>query len=884
MSEDRKSPTMAVEEAAVPEEAAHENENISKKWQGSIMKDDDASLDSEISIPTDGLLTPAMVQEEKLLHRQTVKETKQLEKQAEDEWEANMQQQRYKRLQHLLETSNIYTNFLLSKMEAQQKREEEKRARQEKRMKKKLMKQKQDEVVKTGETKEATKTKSVDTKTQTEVTSQTVEEGTKRGRKRKAKDETYSIASVLKKEDLENKRRKLGTDSTDGPQCEPVVSENIQSEVVKADEIEKDTFSRTINGEKVSDKQPEMFTGGVLRDYQIAGMEWLKVLFENGVNGILADEMGLGKTVQCIALFAHLVNMGVTGPFLVCAPLSTLPNWVSEFQRFTPKVPIVLYHGSITERESLRRSIRRKHGNKQSHPVVITSYEIVMRDRKYLQGHEWKYIIVDEGHRIKNLNCVLIRELKQYKSANRILLTGTPLQNNLSELWSMLNFLLPDVFNDLASFESWFDLQSLSEKGGDEALVAREQEKNILSMLHQILSPFLLRRLKTDVALSIPPKKEVLVYAPLTPLQHEYYEATVDKTILKKVEDKKETPVIQKLCESGRPKRRCSQKINYETVFEEEKPNDDVETWFEKFVKKEDVVHEKIRQQTSEVNIKLQNIMMLLRKCCNHPYLLSYPINERNEYIIDEQLVQKSGKCLILDRLLPALKERGHKVLLFSQMTKMLDILGDYCFLRKFKTCRLDGTMSYVDRQEQISTFNNDKDAFIFLLSTRAGGLGLNLASADTVIIYDSDWNPQSDLQAQDRCHRIGQNKPVTVFRLVTQNTIDQKIVERASAKRKLEKMVIHQGKFKGGIDNLEKDAKSVLDAEELLKLLRSQNHDRILKSKIDNILSDEELEKLLDRSYTHHSNVDGEATTESCVFKVVDGSDEEKPDIKVLA
>ncbi|XP_077997156.1 lymphoid-specific helicase-like [Glandiceps talaboti] len=724
---------------------------------------------------------------------------------------------------------------------------------------------------------------------------------TKRGRKRKVEHDkqSYNIADILNKEELENKRRKLHKSGDEGTvkdtvQATAILSCLFQTKTnIKEEEDSVDTFSRIINGERVSDKQPLMFTGGVLRDYQIQGMEWLKVIYENGVNGILADEMGLGKTVQCIALLAHLVNMGVPGPFLICAPLSTLPNWVSEFQRFTPKVPILLYHGSISERERVRRDIRRKHGVKQTHPVVITSYEIVMNDRKYLQGYEWKYIIVDEGHRIKNLNCRLIRELKMYKSANRLLLTGTPLQNNLAELWSMLNFLLPEVFDDLRSFESWFDFQSLSE-GDEEALVAREQENNILGMLHQILTPFLLRRLKTDVELKIPPKREVLVFAPLTKLQHFYYKATVDKTILQRIEDKK-TKVKEtvELDIKGRPKRRCSEKVNYKAMIGDDNERDDIVKWFQQFTSDSEIKKTEescVVKESSIVNIKLQNIMMQLRKCCNHPYLLEYPINPAtNDYLMDEKLIQASGKILILERLLPQLKERGHKVLIFSQMTTMLDILSDYCYLRKYNYCRLDGTMSYTDRQEQIAEFNQNKDTFIFLLSTRAGGLGINLAAADTVIIYDSDWNPQSDLQAQDRCHRIGQTKPVVVYRLVTSNTIDQKIVERAAAKRKLEKMVIHQGKFKGGKSNIEKDAKSVINPEELLELLRAQNHDGILESDQNHFISDKDLEKLLDRSdlmRKHQQKVEAftmdESAVESGVFKVINEDSNDKMDIRL--
>ncbi|KAJ1886103.1 putative ATPase, partial [Kickxella alabastrina] len=209
---------------------------------------------------------------------------------------------------------------------------------------------------------------------------------------------------------------------------------------------------RTIDGQKVSPRQPQLITGGIMREYQLEGMEWLASLYENGLNGILADEMGLGKTLQTIAFLCFLRERKVWGPFLILCPLSTLSNWVSEFYRFTPNTPVLLYHGNPDERKELRRKHLRKLD--QNFPIVVTTYEISMRDKQALQKFAWKFIIIDEGHRIKNMNCKLIRDLKSYQSTNRLLLTGTPLQNSLSELWSLLNFLLPDIFDDLESFQA----------------------------------------------------------------------------------------------------------------------------------------------------------------------------------------------------------------------------------------------------------------------------------------------------------------------------------------------------------------------------------------------------------------------------------------------
>uniref|UniRef100_A0A8C2WTK4 Proliferation-associated SNF2-like protein n=1 Tax=Cyclopterus lumpus TaxID=8103 RepID=A0A8C2WTK4_CYCLU len=594
---------------------------------------------------------------------------------------------------------------------------------------------------------------------------------------------------------------------------------------------------RKVNGQPVPAQQPELFSGGVMRSYQIEGTEWLRMLWENGINGILADEMGLGKTIQCIAHVAMMIEKKVMGPFLVVAPLSTLPNWIREFKRFTPEVSVLLYHGP--ERAKVLKQIRRPQGPLSMCPVVLTSFEIAMIDRKFLQRFQWKYLIVDEGHRIKNLNCRLVRELKMLPTDNKLLLTGTPLQNNLAELWSLLNFLLPEVFDDLKSFESWFDINTIGEA---ETVVATEREQNILSMLHQILTPFLLRRLKSDVTLEIPPKKEIIVYAPLTAKQEAFYTATVNKTLAKMLGQEK-APVV--LTASGRPKRGSRKVVDYEDG-DGDTPYD-LEKYLEKVRKDSSPVLDVQSPLDAEINLKLQNILMLLKKTCNHPYLVEYPLDPATqEFKIDEQLVQTSGKFLILDRLLPALKERGHKVLIFSQMTSILDILVDYCYLRGFQYSRLDGSMSFSDRDKNMTKFSEDPEVFLFLLSTRAGGLGINLTAADTVIIFDSDWNPQADLQAQDRCHRIGQTKPVVVYRLVTANTIDQKILEKASAKRKLEQMVIHKSEwrhFKGGLKYLKKQLNTSLGDVCLFVPLRE------VKASRGKVISDKDLELLLDRS-----------------------------------
>ncbi|NP_001086442.1 helicase, lymphoid specific L homeolog [Xenopus laevis] len=812
----------------------------------------------------DPIITESMIKEEEKLEKAAeVEERKMIEK-ARMSWERDSNEMRYKRLQHLLEKSNIYSKFLLTKMEQQQLEEMRRKEKLEK-------KQKRVQPV----------------KMQNQSSANEDQTG---GRKKRQREENYNISDVMSKEEILSVSKKSKLEHEDENYSNKLTSEEIEKNGDSNSTI-KDRLSQTVrnnakqlldperkvNGQPVPFQQPKYFTGGVMRWYQIEGMEWLRMLWENGINGILADEMGLGKTVQCIATISMMVERGVPGPFFVCGPLSTLPNWVSEFKRFSPEIPVLLYHGNAQDRRRLARKINKREGSLQLFPVVITSFEIAMRDRPVLQHNAWKYMILDEGHRIKNMNCRLIQELKLFRSDNKLLLTGTPLQNNLSELWSLLNFLLPDVFDDLRSFESWFDISGISQNAAD--IVANEREQNILHMLHQILTPFLLRRLKCDVTLEVPPKREVIVYAPLTKKQETFYTAIVNKTIEKMLGQEKDCEEILSSPAVGRAKRRSRRAVNY-SELDKDTPND-LEKLINQLIKQQEV--EKERPSTkvhlpsdSQVNLKMRNIMMLLRKCCNHPYLIEYPLDPLTQnFKIDEELVNSSGKFLLLDRLLPEMKKRGHKVLIFSQMTMMLDILMDYCYYKKFNFCRLDGSMSYTDREENMRSFNTDPDVFIFLVSTRAGGLGINLTAADTVIIYDSDWNPQADLQAQDRCHRIGQTRPVVVYRLVTANTIDQKIVERAAAKRKLEKLVIHKNKFKGGQTGINQ-SKSCLDPQELLELLQSRDYEREVKGSSEKVISDKDLEMLLDRSdlVAQMKNNVLLQNAKQGVFKVVDSTE----------
>ncbi|KAK1931995.1 ATP-dependent DNA helicase DDM1 [Phytophthora citrophthora] len=607
--------------------------------------------------------------------------------------------------------------------------------------------------------------------------------------------------------------------------------------VDKLREVQGDTAMDTRKQpKKVAFKHPKLMTGGTLRDYQLEGIRWMCNLFENGLNGILADEMGLGKTIQVIGLLAHLKALGVRGPHLIVAPLSTLMNWATEFRKWAPSMPVVIYHGTKQERMLMRKNeLSSAKRNDVDFPVVISSYEVMLSDSRSFSRSRfvWKYMVIDEGHRLKNMDCKLVRELKRGRSENRLLLTGTPLQNNLTELWSLLNFILPDVFDDLELFESWFSFTpdavanaaAAGESVAAQDVLQGEKKVEVIAKLHEILRPFLLRRLKVDVVKEMVSKTEIFVYCSMTPMQREYYNMICDGTLADAMEQK-----------------------------------------YGKFQ-----AHKKFNTRT------LRNKMMHLRKCCLHPYLFDEPLSAKGDVVTDERIVQNSGKLKVLDRMLKELKRKGHKVLIFSQMTNVLDILEDFLLMREYSYCRLDGNTKLEDRVDQMEKFNkvsagstssNDEDnVFVFMLSTRAGGLGINLIAADTVIFYDSDWNPQQDNQAMDRCHRIGQKNEIIVYRLVTENSFEDRMTQRAFEKRKLERVVIQRGGFKQR-EMPEENAK--LTNSELELLLKD---DVEIRAGVESGgISGDELNQLLDRelvvrSFVKHTRDENEASVSSEVI-----------------
>ncbi|KAI0177130.1 SNF2 super family protein [Pestalotiopsis sp. NC0098] len=540
------------------------------------------------------------------------------------------------------------------------------------------------------------------------------------------------------------------------------------------------------------EKQPDFIQNGELRSFQLTGLNFLCLNWCRGNNVILADEMGLGKTVQSVSFLSWLRNeRQQEGPFLVVAPLSVIPAWCDTFNLWSPDLNYVVYLGNSEARATIREHELLVNGNpkKTKFNVLVTSYEYILSDAEFLRTLKWQALAVDEAHRLKNKESKLYAELVSFGAPSRLLITGTPIQNNLAELASLLDFLNPGkvvIDEDLETLQS-----------------ADAQEK--LQDLHTAIAPFILRRTKETVESDLPPKTEKIIRVELSDVQLEYY-----KNILTR---------------------------NYAALNE---------------------------GNTGQKQ-SLLNIVMELKKVSNHPYMFPgaeervLAGSERREDQI-KGLITSSGKMMLLDQLLTKLRKDNHRVLIFSQMVKVLDILGDYLRLRGFQFQRLDGTVAAGPRRLAINHFNaEDSQDFCFLLSTRAGGLGINLMTADTVIIFDSDWNPQADLQAMARAHRIGQKKPVMVYRLVSKETIEEEVLERARNKLLLEYLAIQAGVTDEGKAFREEfksrglrvdEAKSADDIQWILKM-RSQkmfeqsgNQERLEQLDIDSILENAEITK----------------------------------------
>lgn len=675
---------------------------------------------------------------------------------------------------------------------------------------------------------------------------------------------------------------------------------------------------------------------GHLKDYQMKGLRWLDNLYDQGINGILADEMGLGKTIQTIALLTHLCyNKNIWGPFLVICPSSTLHNWQSEVNKFTPTLKVLPYWGSIKERKSLRRYINNKKlGCEDSmFHICITSYQLVLADEKVFQKVMWKYMILDEAHAIKNTGTQRWNILLNFNARNKLLLTGTPIQNSMAELWALLHFIMPKLFDSHEHFQEWFS-KDIEAHSTDAGTINHHQ----LQKLHAILKPFMLRRIKKDVESEIGKKTEMECFCELTHRQKVLYDRIKRKLNIgelfsmtdskAKVENLMNLMMqFRKVCNhpdlfERRPEHtpvmlkdltllNSTPKVGFNQLLEVRVTNknpifftvprivykmtthmkkvysifDSSYFWLFRMVgfsyneglrlltgsslaialmvlhyyrynkrlegyknmpllysasqnlpKVKYLSHKNLniftpRAMATPIDLACSSIHFtinmygaknspVLKKILlgndfkpahffeaqghSHEILLKSGFQLPTPCNVDlpgiDKLLLDSAKLKLLDKLLKDLNQDDHRVLIFCQMTKMLDILEDFLYFRNYEFLRMDGSTNITDRRDLIDQFQNSTEIFIFILSTRAGGLGVNLTAADTVIFYDIDWNPTMDAQATDRVHRIGQVKPVSVYRLITQSTVEERILKRAKQKQTVQSTVYAGGAFKADI------------------------------------------------------------------------------------
>ncbi|EMD31265.1 hypothetical protein CERSUDRAFT_145421 [Gelatoporia subvermispora B] len=484
-----------------------------------------------------------------------------------------------------------------------------------------------------------------------------------------------------------------------------------------------------------------------MKDYQLHGLSFLAWMYNNGMNCILGDEMGLGKTLQTLSLFAyvHEHSKGSHDPHLVICPLSVLPSWLSEAARWVPGLRTLRFHGQHSERARLKEGVR---SGEIQFDICVTTYEAYVAEDSWFKAHRWTYCVLDEGHRIKNADTTVATKLQGLGSLFRLLLTGTPVQNNLVELWGLLHWLYPAVFTgaSAARFRSAFDL-------GRGAYDLR-----LIKAAEALLATLMLRRTKAVVEASVPPREETTVWVPMTEAQRFWTYRLLTRM----------------------------DAVDLESIFEKHE-------WK-----------------------KLMNLLMQLRKVCDHPYLLKDVGPE--PFSLGEHIVASSSKLILLDKLLTDLLPKGERVLIFS-LNSMLDLLEDFMALRRIRYARLDGSTTRPRRALDIRLVRlrfPEEPYDVFLISTKAGGLGINLTKASTVIMFDSDWNPQNDLQAIARAHRIGQTKTVKVYRLICRGSVEDQMLDRIRRKLFLSVKVMCSDSAPG---NDEKN--SQLKMGELMDILR---------------------------------------------------------------
>uniref|UniRef100_A0A3B4VKH1 DNA helicase n=1 Tax=Seriola dumerili TaxID=41447 RepID=A0A3B4VKH1_SERDU len=555
--------------------------------------------------------------------------------------------------------------------------------------------------------------------------------------------------------------------------------ETISSKMVKQVTVVTEKGTGTMKQPKVLNHQFQ------LKPYQLIGLKWLLLLHEHKLSGILADEMGLGKTIQAIAFLAQLYQNGIEGPHLITVPSSTLDNWVRELKLWCPSLKVLVYYGSVEDRRYLRHDILTENVDFN---VIVTTYNLAIgndNDRSLFRKLRLMYAVFDEGHMLKNMNALRYRHLMAINAQHRLLLTGTPLQNNLLELMSLLNFIMPSMFSSSTTqLSKMFSMKSHEEQS--------RFERDRISQAKLIMKPFILRRVKSEVLKQLPAKEEMVKFCSMSEKQQVLYQALFEKLRSSTNGEKRE------LCNVMMQLRKMA---NHPLLHRQYYTTEKLKAMSKLMLK--EPTHFDADAALIQEDMEVMSDFELHRLCQQYSSISSYQLE--NNLLLD------SGKFHYLTELLASLRNKGDRVVLFSQFTMMLDIVEVLLKHLKYRYVRLDGSTPIADRIVLIDEFNTDPDIFVFLLSTRAGGLGINLTSANVVILHDIDCNPYNDKQAEDRCHRVGQTKTVKVIKLISKDSIEDCILQLGQKKLKLEQDMT--AAEQGGEGTIPEDMASLLKA-----------------------------------------------------------------------
>ncbi|KIY73274.1 hypothetical protein CYLTODRAFT_485710 [Cylindrobasidium torrendii FP15055 ss-10] len=598
---------------------------------------------------------------------------------------------------------------------------------------------------------------------------------TEDGRKeKKQRVETYKTAMAASVKALRNfkesaMRKWMGENIS-------VFSAVLPAKSTFVDSITQESQGRPVAFSELT-QQPSLIQGGEMKDYQLHGLSFLANMYRNGMNCILGDEMGLGKTLQTLSLFAYIrehATVPCSAPHLIICPLSVLSSWEMECSRWLPSLRVVRFHGPAAQRAIIKTTILT---TPQERPdIVLTTYESFSAEDSWFKAHHWAYCVVDEGHKIKNAGTQLAGRLQGLNSVYRLILTGTPVQNDLTEVWGLLHFLYPTVFTERteALFKDAFDVS----RGKYETL--------FMDNVRKLLGIIMLRRTKDVVTLEVPPRQETTVFVPMSEAQRTWTYAILGEM---------DRIAMNAVFTGGDASAEAGQRNALKTIQGETQP---------------------LKADQGYLWKRLNNLLLKLLRVCDHPYLL--PGVQPEPYFLSETIVKESCKLQFIDKILSDVLPKGERVLIFSKWTDMLNLIEDFMNLRGVKYARLDGSTLRPRRTVDIRLFQREDSPYqVYLISTKAGGLGINLTKASTVIMADSDWNPQNDLQAIARAHRIGQTKVVQVYRLICRGSVEDQMLDRLRRKLFLSlKVMANSGAAPAAGDN-----ESTLNLNDLCSILR---------------------------------------------------------------